>query len=60
MFAASFPLTYGQPKKAKWQRHKNMFWFIRSTSQVSSYAQTAIGISSAMAYAQTKINKAAP
>jgi hypothetical protein len=37
-----------------------MFRFIRSTSQVSSYASSAIVISSAMAYAQTKINKAAP
>jgi len=34
--------------------HKNMAKFIRSTSHVSSYAQIAIGTSSAVAYAQTK------
>ena len=37
-----------------------MVRFIRSTSQVSSYAQVAVGTPLAMAYAKTKINKAAP
>jgi hypothetical protein len=39
---------------------KNMAKFIRSTSHVSSYGQIATGTSSAVAYAQTKINKATP